>query len=371
MANMYDPYVYKPTNKEQLGLGLGTLISAALAASRGRNTGDALIRAAAGGLAGYGEGYKNMLDQYNDVFRRAIESKQLQNQEENMAIRNALAQENLGLKKEMFEAGKPFMGSRNTGTFNDFRTLYADKLTGIPIAEQRDLYIKEYLPHIRAAQMIGFDENDQPVFSRSGGGGSLVSTENSNIKGNIKPKIPTDTDVKFEREFTSANALLDTLEKKFEENKGILPTGAYDRIVGYPERMAKQITQIDPGLSSLNALREATLSKIIRSLGEVGTLTDLDIKRASNAMPTINDTADVRTQKFQQLKELISEINTRGRRQEKLLPGSLKVDNTNTIAMPSQSGGKSTKESALQELFELAQKGDPEAIQYFKSKGIK
>lgn len=112
MANMYDPYVYKPTNKEQLGLGLGTLISAALAASRGRNTGDALIRAAAGGLAGYGEGYKNMLDQYNDVFRRAIESKQLQNQEENMAIRNALAQENLGLRKEMFEAGKPLRDAR-------------------------------------------------------------------------------------------------------------------------------------------------------------------------------------------------------------------------------------------------------------------
>lgn len=130
----------------------------------------------------------------------------------------------------------------------------------------------------------------------------------------LLPKQPLESDVKFQREYLSSKALLDTLVNKFKEAEKYLSKNPSDRIFGYPARIAAIKLQTSPALASLEAAKEATLSKIIRSLGETGQLTDRDVERAKKAMPSINDTEDVRNEKFATLYTLTEEVFNRGNR---------------------------------------------------------
>ena len=130
----------------------------------------------------------------------------------------------------------------------------------------------------------------------------------------LLPKQPLESDVKFQREYLSSKALLDTLKNKFKESEKYLPKTPADRFFGYPARVGAIKLQTNPALASLEAAKEATLSKIIRALGETGQLTDRDVERAKNAMPTINDTEDVRNEKFATLDTLMEEVFNRGKR---------------------------------------------------------
>jgi hypothetical protein len=81
-------------------------------------------------------------------------------------------------------------------------------------------------------------------------------------------------------------------------------------------------------LASVKALIQASESKMIRALGEVGTLTDRDVARAEAAMPTINDTKAVRDKKFQQLRGLLGEIYERGKRYDTTKQNVTSTSNT-------------------------------------------
>src|SRR3990167_1280653 len=136
-------------------------------------------------------------------------------------------------------------------------------------------------------------------------------------------KTPSDTDVKFERDYTTADALLDEFEAAFKANKDSLSQNATERITEYPSREVGKALQTEAGagLKNLESLRIAIMPKMIRALGEVGTLTDADIARANQAIPSINDTEAVRVKGFQQIRDLIKEIHARGKRQENIIPG--------------------------------------------------
>jgi hypothetical protein len=125
---------------------------------------------------------------------------------------------------------------------------------------------------------------------------------------------PTQNDINFQRAYTSANAIIQELQKRFKDIEPQMANNAVERLTGAPGRYLKAESQSNPALASTQALSEATLSKLIRALGEVGTLTDQDIKRARAAIPSIYDTVAVKNQKIQQLRTLVGEIFQRGRR---------------------------------------------------------
>lgn len=65
------PYTYhNPSKKEQLALGIGSLLSGLAAASTGDNTGDAVGRGIAGLVGGYGSGWGQYQNQMGDAFNR-------------------------------------------------------------------------------------------------------------------------------------------------------------------------------------------------------------------------------------------------------------------------------------------------------------
>lgn len=386
---------------DKIGLLIGTLLAGGMGAASGFKGENPLVRGIASASYGFGAGANALQDNYskmiNDAMRRQQQEyeQNMQNDTLNLRKREQDFAENMQFPEtqkvntarinawntpktpewkqkidwanaspenlRMFNNTQ--ISQKNTGTYNDFKTLYADKLQGVSLTEQLKLYKEEYLPMIRGSSMIGFDERNKPIFARSGGGGSLNTEEK--FEGNIKPKTPSESDIKFERDYTSAIALIDELENKFKSISTSLPKTATERITGYPIRQYGKIMQINPDLVAVDAMRAATLPKLIRALGEVGTLTDADIKRASEAMPTTNDIDEVRTQKFGQLRNLIGEINSRGKRQQYLLPGSQETGYQTTL-----STNQLVNDSRIKQLQEMAKQGDADAIEYLKKKGF-
>ena len=141
----------------------------------------------------------------------------------------------------------------------------------------------------------------------AGAGGFKPSPDNPK-------RPPQESDITAERNYNSADAIISELENKFTSAQKSLPTDAVDRVTGYPARAIGIYAQTDPELASVKALIQASESKLIRALGEVGTLTDRDVARAEAAMPTVNDTKDVRDKKFVQLRGLLKEIYEKGKR---------------------------------------------------------
>ncbi len=134
----------------------------------------------------------------------------------------------------------------------------------------------------------------------------------------IQPK-PSEADVIFGRTFTSVIALIDGLEQKFKSIEPHMAKNAGERVMKAPLLKGQQFLQTNADIASTNAFSEATLSKIIRALGEVGTLTDRDVNRARMAIPQITDTIPVKDQKLKQLRGLVTEIYERGKRQPNVL----------------------------------------------------
>lgn len=128
-------------------------------------------------------------------------------------------------------------------------------------------------------------------------------------------KTPSEGDVTFTRNYTSTMALLDGLESKFKTIEKKMAETWGERLYKTPLLKTESFLQSDPDVATIKAFTEATLAKLIRSLGEVGTLTDRDIQRARDAMPLITDTIDVKNQKLTQLRDLTTEIFERGQRQ--------------------------------------------------------
>lgn len=231
-------------------------------------------------------------------------------------------------QKQAYTEMRNSSASSSTGMsyFPLYQKMYPDMANKIGTPEA-NAHFENFMAKMSYNSMKGVDEQGNPLYFSSKFPESSIKTQQTTEKPEkglfvgAKPIIPPEADVKFARDYTSATALIDTLQNKFTENEKYLPQDATERITKYPERFIGRMLQTNPNLASVDALRTATLPKLIRALGEVGTLTDMDIQRADKAMPTINDIKEVRDRKFNQLRGLISEIYSRGKRQENVIPG--------------------------------------------------
>ena len=100
------------------------------------------------------------------------------------------------------------------------------------------------------------------------------------------------------------------------------PKTPLERVTKLPKRAFEVYGQADPALTAAHRQIEGTLALIVRSLGEVGTLTDKDIERARALQPTlvpIPDTEAVIREKLNGLRQLVREVVSRtGSRPETL-----------------------------------------------------
>lgn len=168
----------------------------------------------------------------------------------------------------------------------------------------------------------------QPVFY-SGRSGEILT------KGKLQ-KAPQESDIKFERDYKSSLALIDKLDEHFKKIEPQMSDSVIGRVFNTPVIAGKVVSQSDPLIASTKAITEATLSKLIRALGEVGTLTDADIQRARDAMPSIYDTIQVKNKKIAQLKGLLDEIYGRGKRYGTTVPNTTqqKSDTSTSGSLP-------------------------------------
>ena len=112
-------------------------------------------------------------------------------------------------------------------------------------------------------------------------------------------------------------AIVDNMEQQIQaiaQAGTKFPTGPLERIRAIPRTAKDVYLQANPQLVRVHRQVEGTLALIVRSLGEVGTLTDGDIERARSLMPTfapIPDTEAVIRQKIEGLRQLIREVVSR------------------------------------------------------------
>ena len=123
------------------------------------------------------------------------------------------------------------------------------------------------------------------------------------------------------------------------------PTGPVDRFLKTPGRVMDVYGQADPALTARHRQLEGTLALIVRSLGEVGTLTDKDIERARALQPTlapIPDTEAVIHEKLNGLRALVQEVAGRtGNRPDAVrLGGPAGVGNTTATPQTQPAQGR-------------------------------
>jgi len=108
----------------------------------------------------------------------------------------------------------------------------------------------------------------------------------------------------------AAKGMKEVLVKLGDLMKQVFPKegGLRERMTGAPSRMLGARTQYDPNAAQLESFINGTVAPIIRSFGEKGNLSETDVKRAINLMPKITDSADVAWGKFNNLIELINNI---------------------------------------------------------------
>ena len=363
--NYNDPrqYQFKPTKGQHVASGIGALIAAALAATQGQNTGDAMARAAAGAVSGYGGGMSAANQEYEDMFNRTLARDkfgfdQQQYEESEKPYRKAMTgwynQRDTG-QKEFNTPGDldTFLASK-AGRFGLDYSNNADRMKMLQLFGRQDTGLSreynQWKPSLAPSiynVIPGYQtpEGQPKTYDMRKG----ITSKESSLQ-----KTPSEADVKFERDYTTADALLDELESSFEANKDALPQDATERITEYPSRQVGKALQTESGvgLKNLESLRIAIMPKMIRALGEVGTLTDADINRVNQAIPTINDVESVRKNGFQQIRNLIKEVNMRGKRQENVIP--------NKTAMPREQL-ETTQPQSLEHFISEAGKVNPGA----------
>lgn len=108
----------------------------------------------------------------------------------------------------------------------------------------------------------------------------------------------------------AAKGMKEVLVKLGELMRDVFPPkgGLEERMRGAPSRLFGARTQYDPSAAQLESFINGTVAPIIRSFGEKGNLSETDVKRAINLMPKITDSADVAWGKFNNLIELINNI---------------------------------------------------------------
>lgn len=100
----------------------------------------------------------------------------------------------------------------------------------------------------------------------------------------------------------NAASLVDQLEGAYQE------LGGGQGRLGGGLRSVAAAAGFDNPVDYYNQVRESTAAILARAFGEVGTMTDADIKRAVARLPKVTDTPEVANRKLQDIKQLIGSV---------------------------------------------------------------
>ena len=387
------PQRYPLDKNDKLGLLIGTLLSGGLAAAGSRNTGESpWLRGVAGGVAGFGGGANHIQDNYSKMLDDYLKG-------EGMDFRNRQFGQQV---KEYEESEKPTRESqgrwydsmaRNT----DFDNQMAfDKMIQGRLNAEKDnrfntkmnqLEMRKKKNEVVNSRLGKRDSEGRPwyqytrdletpegtmaeVFDARKGTFGL-----SKPAGIGKPKIDPTLPASEASDLGTLKELQGTvgnIKKILLDDKGNLMRGdllgpiegrtqeQLSKLISNPDFIklkhnTGQLRQVVYGLSG-KAINENELKwlneKILPSIEN----------QDDNYLVNLNEFNDWLGRKSQTQTEAFGKAGYRN--MDKFKEGA-------SAGQPQSTTQTVPKESALQELFDLAQKGDPEALQYFRSKGIK
>ena len=136
------------------------------------------------------------------------------------------------------------------------------------------------------------------------GGKRLSAIKNAyDLFGGGKAEKKSISQQNAERKLRQARGVVDTLEQELRAAGG---PGGFGRVV---ERGLANIPElggtISPRVAAFENARQGSLALISKALGESGVLTDQDIKRALNFVPTITDSPEQAARKFRILRSYL------------------------------------------------------------------
>jgi len=125
----------------------------------------------------------------------------------------------------------------------------------------------------------------------------------------IKKNIGALKEVDIEINQRGAKAVLSRLTELSKEI--FKDDGFFERLKSAPQHMIESFTQSNPKIALLDSYIKGTLAPMIRSLGEKGSLSDTDVKRAMALMPTmfpIPDSKEVAMGKIKQINDILDRV---------------------------------------------------------------
>lgn len=367
--NYNDPrqYQFKPTKGQHAASGIGALIAAALAATQGQNTGDAIARGVAGAVSGYGGGMNAANQEYQDMFERTLG-------------RDKFAQG----QQEYEETDKPY---KQTVTKAYEAMANQREMPKVPAEVQT----WEYIQNIKNPRQRSEAANRMMPLKRDNQTNINVNTgEAEREEQKVIGRTMGESYQELQKDAQNARNEIDmfgTLKELSTQTE----TGKFEpfktQLAGYAQALGAPINN----KYNANQMFEAISNKLTvmaRKVGEgqilAGQISDADREFLKRSVPELS--------KLPEANKMLIDWNLKlaNRRIELAKQGEEYYNkngtmkgfseartawiNQNPIFKAEQQPSTSQtmpKESALQELFDLAQKGDPEALEYFRSKGIK
>ena len=400
------PYGYfKPTGKEQLGMLGGSALVGLLSALQPRQPGDAspILKGIEGATAGYGGGYKAYQDMMGDAWGRNLNEQKFGQDVNQFDQQMGLNREKFGEEKRQYEESEKPTRQAQTGWYDamsrntDFDNQMAfDKMIQGRLNAEKDnrfntkmnqLEMRKKKNEVVNSRLGKRDSEGRPwyqytrdletpegtmaeVFDARKGTFGL-----SKPAGIGKPKIDPTLPASEASDLGTLKELQGTvgnIKKILLDDKGNLMRGdllgpiegrtqeQLSKLISNPDFIklkhnTVQLRQVVYGLSG-KAINENELKwlneKILPSIEN----------QDDNYLVNLNEFNDWLGRKSQTQTEAFGKAGYRN--MDKFKEGA-------SAGQPQSTTQTVPKESALQELFDLAQKGDPEALQYFRSKGIK
>ena len=101
----------------------------------------------------------------------------------------------------------------------------------------------------------------------------------------------------------SAQSMVDQLEQVFTDIKQP-ESGLGARLAGFIKK-GQAAAGYNKRVKTYESIRQGAASRVIRALGEVGVLTDTDVKRSLGLLPSVTDSAEEAADKFNELRTLL------------------------------------------------------------------
>lgn len=159
---------------------------------------------------------------------------------------------------------------------------------------QSDTATADFNQRLATAMMIDLVQNKGKNISALTAIGKLLAPS-------AGPKLDTNTQkelMKLKTAETTANQI---------EQAYVQAGGGKGLVAGQAANLAGTL-QLSPNVASYNAFRDSQIGPLARAIsGEVGVLTDRDIKRAEGLLPKITDSPEIAQQKLSRLKSVLAE----------------------------------------------------------------